>query len=246
MARSCHDVLAFAPDHDDATRAWLRANGITPIDFSLARAGMNPVKDATSLLELRRLLRLYKPDITLGYYIKPVIYGTIAAWLAGVPRRYAMIEGLGFAFTEGQRPSWRRASLQRIVAKLYRSALRLAERVVFLNPDDRREFVERRLVSPDRAVILGGIGLDLQEWSYSKPDAEAATFIMVGRLLRDKGVEEYVEAAKALHPHYPKARFLLVGGHDENPAAMSLAEVQSWVDAGLIERSEAHTSELQS
>src|SRR3546814_3577053 len=79
---------------------------------------MNPVKDATSLLELRRLLRLYKPDITLGYYIKPVIYGTIAAWLAGVPRRYAMIEGLGFAFTEGQRPSWRRASLQRIVAKL--------------------------------------------------------------------------------------------------------------------------------
>src|SRR3546814_9369725 len=78
-----------------------------------------------------------------------------------------MIEGLGFACTEGQRPSWRRASLQRIVAKLYRSALRLAERVVFLNPDDRREFVERRLVSPDRAVILGGIGLDLQEWSYS-------------------------------------------------------------------------------
>src|SRR3546814_5598162 len=96
------------------------------------------------------------------------------------------------------------------------------------------------LVSPDRAVILGGIGLDLQEWSYSKPDAEAATFIMVGRLLRDKGVEEYVEAAKALHPHYPKAHFLLVGGHDENPAAMSLAEVQSWV------RSEEHTSELQS
>src|SRR3546814_14785932 len=91
------------------------------------------------------------------------------------------------------------------------------------------------LVSPDRAVILGGIGLDLQEWSYSKPDAEAATFIMVGRLLRDKGVEEYVEAAKALHPHYPKARFMLVGGHAENPAALSLAAVQSWVDAGLIE-----------
>src|SRR3546814_12378537 len=107
-----------------------------------------------------------------------------------------MIEGLGFAFTEGQRPSWRRASLQRIVAKLYRSALRLAERVVFLNPDDRREFVERRLVSPDRAVILGGIGLDLQAWSYSKPDAEPATFHMVGRLLPAQGWEEYDEPAK--------------------------------------------------
>src|SRR3546814_17822557 len=108
---------------------------------------MNPVKDATSLLELRRLLRLYKPDITLGYYIKPVIYGTIAAWLAGVPRRYAMIEGLGFAFTEGQRPSWRRASLQRIVAKLSRSALRLAER-------ERKRVVEGKSVSV--RVGLGG------------------------------------------------------------------------------------------
>src|SRR3546814_7349674 len=131
MARSCHDVLAFAPDHDDATRAWLRANGITPIDFSLARAGMNPVKDATSLLELRRLLRLYKPDITLGYYIKPVIYGTIAAWLAGVPRRYAMIEGLGFAFTEGQRPSWRRASLQRIRSEEHTSELQSLMRISY-------------------------------------------------------------------------------------------------------------------
>src|SRR3546814_18184717 len=82
MARSGHDVLAFAPDHDDATSAWLRANGITPIDFSLAREGMTPVKDATSLLVLRRLLRLYKPNITLGYYINQVIIGPIAGWLA--------------------------------------------------------------------------------------------------------------------------------------------------------------------
>ncbi|MCF8708910.1 glycosyltransferase family 4 protein [Rhizorhapis sp. SPR117] len=235
MVRRGHEVLAFAPDHDEATRAWLRANGIVPIDFNLARAGMNPIRDAASLLDLRRLLRRHKPDITLGYYIKPVIYGTIAAWLARVPRRFAMIEGLGFAFTQGQRPSRRRAALQRVVARLYRSALRLAERVIFLNPDDRREFVERRLVSPDRAVILGGIGLDLQEWAYEEPDAGAATFIMVGRLLRDKGVEEYVEAAKALRPHYPQARFLLVGGHDENPAAIPLAEVRLWVDAGVIE-----------
>src|SRR3546814_13559662 len=79
---------------------------------------------------------------------------------------FRSIEGLGFAFTEGQRPSWRRASLQRIVAKLYRSALRLVARVVFLSPADRREFVERRLVSSDRAVILGGTGLDLKDWSY--------------------------------------------------------------------------------
>lgn len=235
MVRRGYDVLAFAPDHDDATRVWLEANGIVPVDFNLARTGMNPARDAASLLELRRLLHLHKPDITLSYYIKPVIYGTIAAWLARVPRRYAMIEGLGFAFTEGQRPSWRRAALQRVVARLYSAALRLVDRVIFLNPDDRREFVERRLAPSDRAVILGGIGLDLEEWPYSAPDPGAATFIMVGRLLRDKGVEEYVAAAKALRRAYPQARFLLVGGHDENPAAVPLAEVQSWVDSGVIE-----------
>lgn len=235
MVRRGHDVLAFAPDHDDATRAWLRANGITPVDFTLARTGMNPLRDAASALQLRRLLRRHRPDVTLGYYIKPVIFGTAAAWLARVPRRFAMIEGLGFAFTEGQRPSRRRAFLQHIVAMLYRGTLRLAERVIFLNPDDRREFVERGLVPPDRAVILGGIGLDLQEWGYARPNADAATFVMVARLLRDKGVEEYVAAAKALRADYPHARFLLVGGHDENPAAVPLAQVQSWVDAGIIE-----------
>lgn len=235
MVRRNHEVLAFAPDHDVASRSWLKAHGIVPVDYALQRTGMSPVRDLGSVLALRSLLRRYSPDVALCYYVKPVIYGMIAAWLAGVPQRYAMIEGLGFAFTEGQRPSWRRAVLQRVVAMLYRGALRLADRVIFLNPDDRREFIDRGLVLPAHAVILGGIGLDLQEWPYAEADAGAATFVMVGRLLRDKGVEEYVAAAKALRPEYPHARFLLVGGHDENPAAVPLTEVQSWVDAGLVE-----------
>ncbi|MGV7121194.1 glycosyltransferase family 4 protein [Sphingopyxis sp. 550A] len=236
MVRRGYEVLAFAPDHDDASRAWLRDNGVVPVDFGLARTGMNPLKDAASLLNLRRLLRLHKPDAILGYYIKPVIYGTIAAWLAGVPRRYTMIEGLGFAFTHGPEIGWRKMLLQRIVSALYRVALRRADSVVFLNPDDRAEFIERGLVSPSQAALLGGIGLDLKEWDYSLPNVHAPiTFIMIGRLLGDKGVREYVAAARILRQSRPDTRFLLVGGYDANPAAIPLEEVKDWVEEGLIE-----------
>jgi glycosyltransferase involved in cell wall biosynthesis len=230
-----HDVSAFAPDHDEGTRAWLRDRGIVPVDFDLARTGMNPFKDAASLLELRHLLRLHKPDVTLGYYIKPVIYGTIAAWLARVPRRYAMIEGLGFAFTHGPDIGWRKALLQRVVSVLYRAALRRADKVMFLNPDDRAEFQRKGLVSADQAALLGGIGVDLHEWSYAEPPSKPVCFIMVGRLLRDKGVREFVDAARIVRERHPAARFLLIGGHDSNPAAIPLADAQAWVDEGLIE-----------
>ncbi|QJR06238.1 glycosyltransferase family 4 protein (plasmid) [Sphingobium yanoikuyae] len=236
MVRRGHKVLAFAPDHDDATRAWLRDRGIVPVDFDLQRTGLNPLRDITSMAQLRLLFRQYRPDVVFGYNIKPVIYGTMAAWLAGVPRRYAMITGLGFVFINKARLRMRKALLQRGVSALYGFALSKANKTIFFNPDDRAEFIERGLVSPLRAVLLGGTGLDLDEWNYTPPLAQTSiTFIMVGRLLRDKGVEEYVEAAKALRPHYPRARFLLVGGHDENPTAIPLAEVRSWVDAGVIE-----------
>lgn len=236
MVRRGHEVLAFAPDYSDADRAWLRDRGIVPIDFHLQRTGINPFRDIASIVQLRRLLRQCRPDVVFGYNIKPVIYGTIAAWLARVPRRYAMIEGLGFVFIQGAKLHLRKALLQRVVSALYRFALSRANKAIFLNPDDRAEFIERGLVSPSRAVLLGGIGLDLDEWNYTPPPAQAPiAFIMIGRLLGDKGVREYVAAARILRQSYPDARFLLVGGHDANPAAVPLAEVRGWVKEGLIE-----------
>lgn len=235
MANRGFSVSAFAPDHDDRSREWLAANGIAAVDYKLQRAGMNPLRDVASVVQLRKLLRQHRPDIVLGYYIKPVIYGTLAAWLARVPRRYAMIEGLGFVFTHGARVSFRRKILQRAVTSLYRLALRHADRVIFLNPDDRGEFVSNCLAKPGQAALLGGIGLDLDEWRYAQPPRQPVNFVMVGRLLSDKGVREYVAAARILKADYPASRFLLLGGHDVNPAVVPLAEVESWVEEGLIE-----------
>jgi hypothetical protein len=99
MVRRGKEVFAFAPDYDKATRAAVRALGAEPVDYSLSRTGMNPLRDALDMIRLTLLLRRLKPDITLSYAIKPVIYGTLAAWLARVPRRFAMIEGLGYVFT---------------------------------------------------------------------------------------------------------------------------------------------------
>lgn len=235
MIRRGYDVLAFAPDHDDETRAGLERLGARPIDYGLSRTGINPVHDALGLIGLYRLLRRHRPDATLSYFVKPVIYGTLAARLAGVPRRYAMIEGMGFTFTSDGVPGWRKKMLQWIVVRLFRASLSFVTKLLVLNPDDRNEFLQRRLVRPDRLRLLGAIGLDLDAWAYSVPVTEPVTFILVARMLRDKGIEEYAAAARLVRQRGLSARFLLVGGSDPNPTAVPVALLESWVAEGLVE-----------
>src|SRR5690606_16701624 len=136
-------VWCLAPDYLEEDRAAVRRLGAEPVDYGLQRTGMNPVRDLCDAWALVRLLRRLRPDVTFAFSTKPVIYGSLAAWAARVPRRVAMIEGVGFVFTDGDRPlGWKRRILRRVVGGLYRLALSRAHRVIFLNPDDRREFVE--------------------------------------------------------------------------------------------------------
>ena len=229
-------VLCLAPDYLDEDRAAVRRLGAEPIDYGLQRTGMNPVRDLRDAWALVRLLRRLRPEVTFAFSTKPVIYGSLAAWAARVPRRLAMIEGVGFVFTDGGRPlGWKRRMLRRVVGGLYRLALSRAHRVIFLNPDDRREFVERGLAPADRAVVLGGIGVDLDAWASSPPVREPVTFLLVARLLREKGIVEYVTAAREVRGRHPGVRFLLLGGLDSNPGGLGRAEVQSWVDEGILE-----------
>ncbi|WP_323024141.1 glycosyltransferase family 4 protein [Castellaniella sp.] len=229
-------VLCLAPDYRDEDRVAVRRLGAEPIDYGLQRTGMNPVRDLRDAWALMSLLRRLRPDVTFAFSTKPVIYGTLAAWAARVPRRVAMIEGVGFVFTDGDRPlGWKRRVLRRAVGWLYRLALSHVHRVIFLNPDDRREFVERGLAPADRAVVLGGIGVDLDVWALAPPVREPVTFLLVARLLREKGIVEYVEAAREVRSRNPGVRFLLLGGLDTNPGGLERTEVQSWVDEGILE-----------
>ena len=229
-------VHALAPDYNDELRQAIQALGANPVDFQLTRTGMNPVRDGIDTVRLAALLRRLRPDVTLGYFIKPVIYGTLAAWLAGVPRRVAMIEGLGYVFTvSGDRQPLRRKILKALVSSLYRFSLGRSHKVIFLNKDDVSEFVGASLVHEEKAVNLGGIGVDLSDWPVVPAHVQPVTFLLAARLLRDKGIVEYAEAARLVKAEHPEVRFLLLGGLDPNPGGLSQAEVQAWAEKGLLE-----------
>lgn len=232
-----HEVLAFAPDHDGASRAALAALGIVPVDCAMSRAGANPLREAGVILRLRSLLREHRPDLCFGYFIKPVIYGTIAARLAGVPQRFGLYAGLGFAFTadEKQGQGLKRRVLQHVITTLARTAARQSSRVMFQNTDDLGEFLSLGILPEEKAVLVGATGVDLDDWPLAHLPEGPITFVLAARLLRDKGVGEYVEAARALRQSHPEARFLLLGSPDDNPAAIPRSEAEEWVAEGLVE-----------
>lgn len=226
-------VAAAAIEADPATANALREMGVTAHSVPIARAGLNPAADLRALIALVQLMRRIKPTLILSYTIKPVVWGTLAGWLAGVPQRYAMITGLGYAFT-GEAKGKRRI-VQRISRTLYRIALARAHGVFFQNPDDLAMFRDFGLLLPLTPVtIVNGSGVDLAHYPPRPMPKGPLRFLMIARLLGDKGVREYVAAAECVRQTYPDASFHLVGGIDPNPNAISEAEVTRWAEEGHI------------
>lgn len=228
-------VFALAPDFDDVSREVVRALGAEPVDISLARTGMNPLTDVRDMFRLSRTLKRLKPDIVLSCFIKPVIFGTLAAWLARAPRRFAMIEGLGYVYTDnGDATDFKLHGLRALVSALYRFALKRAHRVIFLNPDDLNDFSRCRIVDSSKSVVLGGIGVDLDEWPFTPPVTDPVRFLFIGRLLREKGIEQFVAVARRVKERYSSAECVVLGDVDSNPGGVQAKQMQTWVDAGLI------------
>lgn len=229
-------VHALAPDHDDDTRAAMLALGAVPVDVSLDRTGVRPLHDLKDMIGLVLTFLRLGPDAVFGYFIKPVTYGTIAAALAGVRHRFAMVAGLGYIFTPGSgSDTLKRRILRYIALSLYWIAFRLCAVIFVQNDDDRRFFTDKGIAPPGRAELLAGSGVDFDLLAPASPVTEPMTFLLMARLLREKGIGEYVEAAHMVRADYPDARFLLLGGLDSNPGGFSLAEVQAWVDQGSVE-----------
>ncbi|HTU61776.1 MAG TPA: glycosyltransferase, partial [Polyangiales bacterium] len=210
-------VLAVAPALTGDARTWLAREGIEFREAPLARTGRSVVADLRFWVWLRATLRDARPKIVLAYTVKPVVYGMLAALGTGA-RRYALITGLGYAFTDG---AGDRRLIRLLVEQLYRVALRAAHTVFFQNPDDERFFRERGLI-PDAvpSLVLPGSGIDVQLFVASDPPAGPVVFLMIARLLGDKGVREYVAAVRSLRESHPQVRARLVGWIDENPDAI--------------------------
>jgi glycosyltransferase involved in cell wall biosynthesis len=198
------------------------------IAVRIDRAGLNPLADLKLFADYRRLLRGLRPAGYLGYTIKPNIYGSLAAASLGVPA-VPNVSGLGTAFIRG-------GALQSIVTRLYRFGFARAPVVFFQNDEDRQLFVARRIVRPERARVLPGSGVDLERFAPAPPPEGPAVFLLVSRLLRDKGVVEFVDAARKLRSTLPQARFQLLGPIDDgNRTAITRAELDCWANEGIIE-----------
>jgi glycosyltransferase involved in cell wall biosynthesis len=231
LAAGC-EVHVAAPEITKlpAVRRDLEGIGAHVHHVPLSRTGTNPVADAVSFLRLIALVRSLRPNASLAYTVKPVVYGTLAAWLCGVPRRFALITGLGYAFADD-----RQGPINRIVTALYRGALARATQVFFQNPDDERYFRDARILRVQvPSVVVNGSGVDLGEYAFQRPGT-SFRFLMIGRLLGDKGVREYVAAARRVRALHPEATFSLVGWIDGNPDAIGRAELDAWIEEGCVD-----------
>lgn len=233
LERGCA-VHVAAPDLPAGSelRERLESKGLRVHDIPLQRTGTNPIMDMATLLWLWRLMWRIKPNVVLGYTIKPVIYGLLAARLARVPRRFALITGLGYSFQEESAAG--HGLLRSLVQRLYALALRGAHKVFFQNPDDQALFRELGILPhPSPSRVVNGSGVDIEQFN-AVPLPGKPAFLLIARLLGSKGVREYAEAARRIHAQHPDVSFFLVGWIDENPDAISQAELDAWVADGTL------------
>ena len=220
------EVLAVAPD--DAFRADLQRLGCRVIPFPIQNAGVNPLRDGLVIWRNTRLIATHRPDICLWYTIKPSVYGSIACWVMKTPTCMT-ITGLGTAFIAG-------GALERLAKILLRLIRSIPEKVFVQNRDDIRLLTEEKLFRKDKLVHVSGSGINLERFAFRpKPETCEIRFVFIGRLIRDKGVYEYVKAATEVGKRFDRVEFLLVGSSDvANRTAVDKEEIVGWVNSGKV------------
>jgi glycosyltransferase involved in cell wall biosynthesis len=229
-----HDILLISPDGSYGEK--LRALGLRWQAVPMRRRSLNPLREARLLLHLVRLLRRERPDVVHSFTIKCAVYGSLAARLAGVPARVNAVAGMGYVFTSDARQA-------RLLRPLVRGLLRLAlggrnARLVLQNPDDAALFRQAGLVEPAHIRQIPGSGVDCGRFAPdpTRQPGGRLRVLLPARLLWDKGLAEYVHAARRLQSEGRPIDFLLAGDPDPgNPAAVPEADVRGWVGAGLVQ-----------
>lgn len=221
-----HRVVAIVPPSADIEDLERLSVDIELLPMN-AR-GLSPFGDALLLSRYIAVLARLRPAAFLGFTAKPNIYGGIAARLVGVPV-ISNVTGLGTGFLSGR-------ALERVLTSLYRFALRGSKSVFFHNLDDLQLFVERRIVSPAQAQVIPGSGVDLERFAARPPpQGQRLTFLFIGRMLKDKGIVEFGQAARLVRSSIPEARFVALGEWAEHPKAAPRERLDQWRAEGLIE-----------
>ena len=212
----------------------LEAAGFRWLSVPISRRGMLPDSETRTLLRLRSIYRQERPDLVHHHTIKPVMYGTLAASWSGINAVVNSITGLGYLFLSNQ---WTARLLRLIVKPALRQVLTSGRaHVIFENSGDRAFFIKRGLVQSGRSTLIEGVGVDLTRYQPSDEIDKAPLVIMASRMLWDKGVHDFVEAARMLQTQGLAARFALVGAPDEgNPASIPVRRIERWTDQGHVE-----------
>ena len=231
-------VYAFTTDDDALELEKISKLGAIPIFYQLNRGGLNPLADILATYKLAQQIKQLKPDLVFSYFAKPVIFGTLAAKIAKVPKNIGMLEGLGYTFTDqpnGLSPKTK--LIKAIQVFLYKLALPKLDQLILLNNDDKTDLLINNNITIRETYILGGIGLDLNEYKYSpvikNPPIQ---FLFIGRLLKEKGIHEFIAAAQIVKEKFPQTTFTVLGGIDEaNLGALTQGELTQYIDQNVID-----------
>lgn len=224
-----YEIVCIANNDDLSATSYkiLESLSIKYIQVDISRKGLNPIEDLRYLFNLVDIYKKEKADVVLHFTIKPNIYGTIAAKLAGI-KSINTINGLGSAIIRDN-------FLANILKGMYRFSLIFSSKVFFQNDDDKQFFLSQNLVKEEKVGIVPGSGVDTSFFINCNSISKKLTCILVARLLKDKGIYEYIEAIKALKKKYADVEFLLAGQFDDgNPTAIQKSEVEKWQHEKII------------
>ena len=221
-----HQVIVMASKSTSTEVEEIKNLGVEYIDYSVERNSLNPLADLKTLLNFIKVFTSENPDIVLAYTIKPVVWGGLASRLFKF-NFYALITGLGFAF---QGDSFKRKLLTKLVVFLYKAALKKSKAIIFQNIDNGNVFIEKGIIPKSKAYVVNGSGVDLEKYNVENLPRGNIIFLCISRLLGEKGLKEYAEAAKIVKNKFPDVEFNLIGPEDSSPDAILLNEVNTWSD----------------
>ncbi|WP_053977895.1 glycosyltransferase family 4 protein [Mangrovimonas xylaniphaga] len=230
-----HDFAVYtaAPNYSVEITQQLLNIGAKPIEFKLERTGLNPLNDLKSISELRYIIKTSKIDLVFPYTVKPVIFSSLAANQCKVPV-ISLITGLGFAFTG---ITFKARILQRLNEFLYKQSIRKNKVIIFQNKDDYALFLDRKIISKKNKVcFVSGSGVDLNKYKVriNNNTSNVISFLLVARLIEEKGIQLYIEAAELLKQKYPDVEFHVIGEPDQSPSAIKLEKLNDLNNKNII------------
>ena len=239
MREKQYTVYAFTSEYTELDLKKIESLGAIPITYELNRGGLNPLSDIVATYKLSKKIREIKPDLVFSYFSKPVIFGTIAAKLAKVPKIVGMLEGLGYTFTQQPEGLSKKTELiKKVQVLLYKFALPQLDKLIFLNPDDPKDLIDEYAINVRKVEVLGGIGLNLKEYPYQPLTniQKSINFLFIGRLLKEKGIHDFIKAAKIVKEKYPETQFTVLGAIDpHNLGALTQSELDGLISSNIID-----------